>query len=312
MKSSGHLFSGTLLLLILMDVAFASPDQATAWQGLVHPLKANETARLLITPAPGSIIRDRSGTEMIYVPSGYFDMGITDEVVERLCTEDLKDISHDECVDALSWDTSPSQHIYVKSFWIDRYEVTIEQYEPCTEIEDSHFRSCRKIVPDAQLSQNTQQPQYDVDWYDAMFFCNKRDARLPLEEEWEYAARGPNNLLFPWGNSFIQANVVPSDQVYPTDNTYPVGTIPGNRSWIGVYDLAGNVQEWVENRYTPPLSHPVDLQGSAFDVLRIIRGGSWGDSSFRFLSYRRMVHSPSAASDYVGFRCVRTSPPDGS
>jgi formylglycine-generating enzyme required for sulfatase activity len=152
-----------------------------------------------------------------------------------------------------------------------------------------------------KLDDDPQKPQFGVTWYDAMFFCNRRRGRLPTEAEWEYAARGPNNFIFPWGNTYNRAYLSPSDA------TYPVGSVPENKSWIGAFDMAGNIAEWTEDRVfftsQSQFTHEID------DTSRIIRGGSWGNQTTQIATFDRAKAPPDAPDSTVGFRCLRTSHP---
>jgi formylglycine-generating enzyme required for sulfatase activity len=188
--------------------------------------------------------------------------------------------------------------------------VTIEQYNTCSDVFLDRQHCLQSNDVEADLRHDLHQPQSAVDWYTALYFCNWRRARLPSDVEWEYAARGPMGFLFPWGNAFIKENVVPVGSIYRAETTYVVGSIAENRSWIGVFDLAGNVQEWVEDRFDTPPSYFVDLEGSPFDTFRIVRGGSWGQRVLDFLSTTRQPTPPTRYRSTYGFRCARTSYPD--
>jgi len=97
--------------------------------------------------------------------------------------------------------------VEVSAFWMDKYEVTIEQYAICMQPGPSRYCQKITIAPGPKLSDDPKKPQVGVDWYDAMYFCNMRGGRLPTEVEWEYSAKGANNNIFPWGNTFIETNV---------------------------------------------------------------------------------------------------------
>ena len=82
-------------------------------------------------------------------------------------------------------------------------------------------------------------------WDEAYDFCVLRKGHLPTETEWEYAARGPDELIFPWGNDWNPRNAIWSgNNVSQTSN---VGSVPAGASWVGVLDMSGNVWEWTDS-----------------------------------------------------------------
>jgi formylglycine-generating enzyme required for sulfatase activity len=255
----------------------------------------------------GTIVKDSSGYDMVYVPSGNFEMGITRDEYIKVCVDVLKATDR-ECVDLVDAIEEQAgklhkQLIQIPSFWIDRYEVTIEQYLPCM-VAGQQGKGCRKISNawNPKLEDDSRKPQVSVNWYDAMLVCNIRRARLPTEAEWEYAARGPNNLLLPWGNTLNKS------YLSPTDATYPVGSKAENKSWVGAFDMAGNAAEWVEDRFwTNTIGGP--SSGSRDDTARVIRGGSWGNQTTQIFGFDRASALPNDPDSTIGFRCARTGYP---
>ena len=162
-------------------------------------------------------------------------------------------------------------------FWIDVYEVTNEQYG-----ESGRFTGA-------------QRPRELVTWYEAQAFCETRGARLPDEWEWEYAARGPDLLEYPWGNSFESDNVV---RLYNNcnngeqDGPCDVGSRPGNISWVGAYDMSGNIYEWTSSDRGP--------------TNKVLRGGSWVNYDELVSASFRFSDDPSFMFSHYGFRCVRS------
>jgi formylglycine-generating enzyme required for sulfatase activity len=172
-----------------------------------------------------------------------------------------------------------------------------------------------------------QHPVNCVTWKDAETFCRREGKRLPTEAEWEYATRGPDGRVYPWGDETPTAkhlNLCGSecktwaqkagmgvwtkldvDDGYPT--TAPVGTFPGGKSRFGPFDVVGNVWEWVAdweaNYGAGDLKNPT---GPAAGVDKVIRGGGWngGDWSWARPAYRYSrpadVRHPA-----IGFRCAK-------
>jgi formylglycine-generating enzyme required for sulfatase activity len=150
-------------------------------------------------------------------------------------------------------------------FWIDQYEVTNAQYA-------EFIKETGNEPPASWPDENGpvdkgDHPVEGISWQQAAEYCTWVNKRLPTEAEWQVAARGPYGWLYPWGNE--------SDAVQlPLGHTYPVGSILGNRSFFGVFDMAGNVWEWVDEPYLNPdavragqrvmhggaATYPVDLE----------------------------------------------------
>jgi formylglycine-generating enzyme required for sulfatase activity len=180
-------------------------------------------------------------------------------------------------------------------FWIDQTEVTQTQFERLngTAAETSAFRGDNR-------------PVESVTWFEARDFCEQRDARLPTEVEWEYAARGPDESDYPWGDEWGDYNAQWNRN--SSDGTANVGRIPEGASWVEAFDMSGNVWEWVNSLY---VDYPYDIahENTLIDVTggRVLRGGSWYNYFPEALrSANRNVASPGYASNLYGFRCARS------
>jgi hypothetical protein len=174
-----------------------------------------------------------------------------------------------------------------------------------------------------------QQPVVGVNWIDAKTYCEYRGKRLPTEAEWEKAARGPHGNLYPWGNDF-DSNKANYDRHH--DATLPVDSHPEGASYYGVYNMAGNVFEWVGDWYDPKyygrletMVNPTGPEkplwiggtGTYVDRLtvgekRVIRGGSWIAPEGTIRSTHRFWNHPLNNSYGVGlgFRCAKAAPAD--
>jgi len=217
------------------------------------------------------------GVEMVQVPAGCFFMG-------SLAFSDTTPIT-EICLD--------------QPFWIDRFEVTQEQFRRLGGEMASQFEF---LAAD--------RPVESITWFEARDFCEqKRGARLPTEAEWEYAAAGPDSYPYPWGREF--PNNVEGFAVFNQNETslVGVGIRDEGRSWVGAYDLSGSVWEWVSSLYLPYDSQD-DREvetGMRTDVRRVLRGGSWYDSTtVNLRTAARSRNDPNNGYNDYGFRCVRS------
>jgi formylglycine-generating enzyme required for sulfatase activity len=175
------------------------------------------------------------------------------------------------------------QPISLEAYWIDAYEVTNAQYQ---EFLSQSGQAALAIKPGQE-----QHPVRGVTWDQAVAYCAYVNKRLPSEAEWEVAGRGPgpNPPLFPWGTDPEDGGKV--DEL-PRVDTYPVGAFDFNKSHFGVYDLAGNVWEWVGEPYA-----------SVAEGLQVLRGGRFG--YILDMAYRQPVQPKDERFvPYAGFRCA--------
>ena len=217
--------------------------------------------------------QDFDGVTMVLVPEGCFTMGSEDGSDDERPTVEL-------CFNV--------------PYWIDKFEVSNAQFE----IFDGQAEH-------SSDSEDEFQPRDSITWYEARAFCLIRGARLPTEPEWEYAAGGPDNLRFPWGNEWDEDNV---DWVN-NQESMPVGSYPGGVSWVGAFDMSGNIWEWVNSKYYPyPYDHEDGRESpiNEEDDYRVIRGGAYDSEGTAFLTTAfRNNNTPNYFNIYDGFRCAR-------
>ena len=213
---------------------------------------------------------------MVYIPAGKFLMGSqpTDGAVGI----------------QVGVDELPQQKVYVKGFFIDQYEVTNAQYYEYVKATGGYVPATWDFTQHPLGKQGEKwpvgvpppgeedYPVTDTDWYDAKAYCEWAGKRLPTEAEWEKAARGTDGRFFPWGNEFDpgKANTLESALGWAT----AVGSYPENVSPYGVYDMIGNVAEWVDDWYHPYAGST--LTRNAFGKHPVLRGGSWATSVYPF------------------------------
>ena len=255
-------------------------------------------------------IAEISGVQMALVPPGCFQMGVTQDQIAYLSGFAGSMMEPRDYADQM-----PAHEVcFAEPFWIDVHEVTQEQFA------GFNGRAERpSYFPGADL------PREQISWSEAAAFCAQRDARLPTEAEWEYAARGPDSTLFPWGDTFdcrkgnFDDTNLDDDFLIPGSpfcdgfsTTSPVGSLGAGASWVGVLDLAGNVWEWVADRYDGRTydarsGGSLDPQGPLNGDIFVVRGGAWSINEVDHLSaaFRGGI-DPATAVEHLGFRCARS------
>ena len=200
----------------------------------------------------------------------------------------------------------PEHNVHISAFQIDRFEITVGQYREYvnktqhkTSAEDANEPITRTWKVD-DTPDRWEHPVRFVSWWDADAYCHWRGGRLPTEAEWEYAARGTDGRLYPWGNNF-DASLVPAG------DTSPVGFYSKDVSPFGVYDMSGNVWEWTNDWFDPlyyrssATDNPVVPQTTD---QKTIRGGGFNGTADDLRVTRRIHNFAVTYHPDVGFRCV--------
>lgn len=218
------------------------------------------------------------GRDMVLIPAGKFQRGC-----------DLLGPEHG----------GPAHPVYLDAFMIDIYEVTNEHLE--------------KIMPDHKWRRSMSSrcdncPVTKITWYEAADYCHLIGKALPSEAQWEKAAGAANGCEFPWGPEFDPGKNQARGGLELKDKTSPVGSYPPNK--FGIYDMGGNVWEWVTDWYSPqyyfmePLYNP---RGPSRGVMKVRRGGAWSDSVKAMkTAYRDWSYPFSRSYSDIGFRCAIT------
>jgi formylglycine-generating enzyme required for sulfatase activity len=194
----------------------------------------------------------------------------------------------------------------VDAFFMDKHQLSVAQYARF--LEDTRH----EVPPEWSLMnrpQNRNRPVANVDWADAAAYCKWAGTRLPTEAEWEKAARGTDGRTYPWGNASPTALHVNSGKEVWSNHAVltPVGAFEEGKSPYGIYDMAGNVWEWVGDWYdqdyykTSPSQNPT---GPPTGGSKVVRGGSWGSGLKNLRASDRETHLPSFQGFGTGFRCV--------
>lgn len=226
---------------------------------------------------------------MVEIPEGLFAMGL-------------------DGMQALE-DERPKHQVWLPVFFIDLHEVTTAQY--------AVFLTATNRDPPWQwdtvmLSQHHDRPVIGVDWSDADAYCRWKGKRLPTEAEWEKSARGTDGRLYPWGNwlpSKDLANFASGARFSYSQALMPVQSYERGKSPYGLYHMAGNVWEWVQDWYAVnyyEVSPEQNPQGPELGQFKVLRGGSWSDLPKYLLTYGRFKLPPDTRNSYTGFRCAKS------
>ncbi len=192
-------------------------------------------------------------------------------------------------------DERPARKATVKSFAIDRTEVTRADYAACVAAGRCKATSDGAAAegPDGKL------PVTGVDWNDAQAYCKFAGGRLPTEVEWEKAARGTDGREYPWGNDLdcARANWGTFEGEGPCAGKNPghpvaVGQYPAGASPYGLLDMGGNVWEWVADKYDEDPGR------------RVVRGGSCCTFFVGPRAANRNAWAPDHRDGDLGFRCA--------
>lgn len=221
-----------------------------------------------------------SPPEMVYVAGGEFMMGSNDG---------------DEF-------SRPAHRVSVKSFFIDKTEVTCTEYKKFVDATGHQpplsWRN-RNFPPGAG-----RKPVTGVNWEDANAFASWINKRLPTEEEWEYAARGTDARIYPWGNDW-KPEMANADK--QKNGVQDVGAA-GGQSPFGVFDMSGNAWEWTADNAKPYPGGKSFVTNST--DAKIIRGGFFGSAKEKATTTFRRAWGAHSETDYgnTSFRCAHNVP----
>jgi len=253
------------------------------------------------------------GGPMLMVPAGEFMMGCNPASDRKKCADDV------------SLQATPYHKVFLDAYYIDKYEVTLDQYSECV-----RAGACGEPAGYAENSQDQwrrycnwgasgrgNHPINCVCWQYADAYCKWAGKRLPTEAEWEKAARGTDSRKYPWGNAPDQTcavTVVRDKGGYGCGklSTFPVGSMPKDKSPYGAMDMQGNVSEWVSDLYGEhyyPFSPARNPTGVLLSKKHTLRGSNLfnppGPNTFVFTRVG-FESSPNDWRMYEGFRCAKT------
>jgi formylglycine-generating enzyme required for sulfatase activity len=206
-------------------------------------------------------------------------------------------------------DERPRHAVLLHTYAMDLYEVTVGRYAV-------FLRKTGRTPPlfwdTVDLKEHADRPVIGIDWEDADAYCRWAGRRLPTEAEWEHAARGTDERRYPWGNQTPTpelANYAIGARFSYSQTLMPVGHYEKGTSPYGMYDMAGNVWEWVHDWYGTnyyEVSEEENPRGPEQGQFKVLRGGSWSELPKYLLTYGRFKLSPTTRNSYTGFRCAKS------
>ena len=285
-----------------------------------EPAKAGDTR---VNPKDGSVL--------VWAPAGEFEMGSPKRPVGT-----LRKYWGPDLVAYGEEDERPARRVRMSGFWIAKHEVSNAQFARFveatgykTDAEKAGWgwqqrRDGTRTFARSACWRNAWQdsiglkgrmncPVVNVSWNDAVAYCCWAGLTLPTEAQWEYAARGPQSLKYPFGNRWEMAKTVSLDR-QPQSNVAEVDSIPEGASWCGALHMAGNVAEWCLDWYAHDhyaKAGDEDPVGPVTGVAWVIRGGSW-TADFAGGCRSSMRNACNGWSGDIGFRPVSGAAPPAS
>ncbi|HRQ41983.1 MAG TPA: SUMF1/EgtB/PvdO family nonheme iron enzyme [Chloroflexota bacterium] len=283
---------------------------------VAQPTSTPDAAALSLEAQLRAFVREQDNMPMLYITGGSFLMGAN--------------------ADANNLDEQPPHEVTVPSFYLDRFEVSIQQYADFLNRQGGNRGMCGgfdcvKTLVDTQWANllnnfgvfeprpgTASFPITWVSWYGADAYCRSVGRRLPTEAEWEYAAKGIDGRLYPWGNDppVAYENAIFGNQLRNFSTAFrPVDALPPGASPFGIFGMAGGTAEWVADWYQTdyylarPNSHLPNENNASGE--RSLRGGSWLDPAGELRVSNRGHLAPglqtveNTAYAGVGFRCAQ-------
>ena len=302
-------------------------------------IKELATALFQSLPSP-PLLSNMTLTDMVTIEGGRFILGTNYNEI-TLAVIDCVNRDKAKCFITDGLDSVPEHSVTLNWFSLEKYEVSFEQYlaflnsltqsykiacegEPCVNLNDSDKSSLFTFDGASYILIDERFQNYAatfVTWYGADSYCKAIGRRLPTEAEWERAARsagpskGSDDRIYPWGD-YWDANNANTNRPTPSKGfTQPVDSYPSGVSADGVYNLAGNAAEWVNDWYGADYyssrdpSHMINPKGPSSGQEKVVRGGAWNEVPFFARTVQRQAQLPGRAYLDTGFRCAMDASP---
>ena len=336
-SSGGHSARSPIALSTISTAPLVEPPRR--W-----PALAGLAAILGCALSVGWLVMHRPLGSAVLLPAGTLELGSSADEIESAqvwCKQFLGAACDQGALAAFSRE-QPQHSVTLSPFRIDRREVTNEEFAawlnatPGVSVQDERLvrlagvtladlypmyqpfsglrfdKATRRFVVPSEFRRH---PVSQVSWYGASTYCQQHGQTLPTEAQWEYAARGSEGRRYPWGFNApsCEGTVFGRDATLPCASAergpQPVGSASQDRTPEGIYDLAGNVAEWVADGFLPryascpaPCLNPRTSDASSQQ--RVVRGGAWGWSAASVRGATRSRIEADKTPVNVGFRCA--------
>jgi len=224
------------------------------------------------------IVKPKPG-DSVLIPAGEFIMGTEQQAPPELAV--------------------PQHTIDLQAYSIDVYEVTLGEWIKF--ITEADFQSEGNWRQYYSIGKEDH-PVSNVTWEDAKAYCEWAGKRLPTEQEWEKAARGPDGNRYPWGDVWDARSSNSSEM--GMRNTMEVGETEADKSPYGLYDMMGNTQEWTSEKLTPYPDSPARRDDAFRGNYIAVRGGSYAIKGRTMGLFSRSGFVPEAQNG-LAFRCAK-------
>ena len=261
------------------------------------------------TPTAGDTRVDPFGIEQVWVPPGTFLMGTADSTGLEPPPWAAAEINSEQ---------PQHQVTLTQGYWIDKFEVTNAAFAAFVDAgayqnqdlwseagwDWLSKQDVDRLPLTCRSSVQPDHPRACITWYEAEAYSKWRGGRLPTEAEWEFAARGPDSTIYPWGNEWDESKA----NVVGIDGLVDAGSYPAGVSWVGAFEMSGNAMEWVQDWLDSDYyegGDMVDPQGPETGVRKVEKGGWWGSDPFvARAAYRHFEDPPTYQDHHIGFRVV--------